>query len=83
MEFTLTPLLLMPTAIGIFAVYVLKNHEKFTERNRRFEEGSRITKALRPTHYDPEGRLTTVAGVGMLVIAMFQFLAIGTGWIET
>lgn len=62
---------------------LLMNREKVNEKNKRFEERILMSKFVRPTHHDPDGRLHRLAAVGMIVIAVFQFVAIGTGLIET
>ncbi|GAA1163248.1 hypothetical protein [Nesterenkonia sandarakina] len=83
MEFTLSIWMLMPLAIVGFAVYLLLNREKVSERNRRIEERFKIPQFMRSSHRDPDGRLYQLAAVGMIVIAVFQVFALGTGLIET
>lgn len=83
MEFTLSIWMLMPLAITGFAVYILMNHEKVNEKNKSFEERILNPKVMRPTHHDPDGRFHRFGAVGMIVIAALQFVAIGTGLIET
>lgn len=73
----------MPLAIIGFAVILLKNRENVSEKNKRVEERLRVPKFMRSSHHDPDGRLYHLAGVGMIVIAVFQVVAIGTGLIET
>lgn len=83
MNFTLTPWLLMPVGITIFAVYVLMNREKVVRKNKQQEERMRVPKFFRSSRRDPDGKMYAVAAVGMIIIAIFQFFAFGTGLIET
>lgn len=73
--------MLMPLGITVFAVYLLTNREKVVKRNKDNEERLRVPKFFRASRRDPDGRLYVVAGVGMIVIAGFQFIAMGTGLI--
>lgn len=83
MEFTLTPWMLMPLALGIFALFIVLNHKKVHEMNKRWDERMRLPKPLQATYHDPKGRRNFFGAVGMIVIAVFMLVGMGTGLIDT
>lgn len=82
MEFTFTPFMLLPAAIGLFALIMLVNRKSVIQSHKRSEEKSSLPKAMLPFQNDPSGQLFPVTGVLMLVMSAVAILVIGTGQIE-